>query len=247
MAALIAGERDPQVLAELARGRMRSKIPSSGGVHRAVHRPPRVPAGQDAGPHRRDRRRHRRLEARIEAQIAPFAPAVARLDEIPGIGCTAAQVIIAEVGVDMTRFPTPAHLCLVGQVRPRGQGVRRPQEGQRGHRARQPLPGPGPRRGRRQRRPDQHLPRRALPADRPPPRQEEGHRRGRPVHPGHHLAPADRPRRPVPRPRRRLLRHPHQPQPQDPQPRPRTPSARLPRHPRTRRLTRGVTGDFRIR
>lgn len=50
------------------------------------------------------------LNTQIEAQIAPFADAVARLDEIPGVGATAAAVIIAEVGVDMTRFPTPAHL-----------------------------------------------------------------------------------------------------------------------------------------
>jgi transposase len=50
------------------------------------------------------------VEAEIDAQIAPFAAAVARLDEIPGVGATAAAVIIAEVGVDMTRFPTPAHL-----------------------------------------------------------------------------------------------------------------------------------------
>jgi hypothetical protein len=50
------------------------------------------------------------VETQIEAQIAPFAPAVARLDEIPGVGATAAAVIIAEVGVDMSRFPTPAHL-----------------------------------------------------------------------------------------------------------------------------------------
>ncbi len=42
--------------------------------------------------------------------IAPFAPAVDRLDEIPGVGTTAARVIIAEVGMDMSRFPTPAHL-----------------------------------------------------------------------------------------------------------------------------------------
>jgi transposase len=48
---------------------------------------------------------------RIEEQIAPFADAVTRLDEIPGVGVTAAQVIIAEVGVDMSRFPTPAHLA----------------------------------------------------------------------------------------------------------------------------------------
>jgi transposase len=49
--------------------------------------------------------------ADVETQIAPFARAVARLDEIPGVGATAAVVIIAEVGVDMARFPTPAHLA----------------------------------------------------------------------------------------------------------------------------------------
>ena len=43
--------------------------------------------------------------------IAPFAAAVARLDEIPGIGPVAAAVIIAEIGLDMSRFPTAAHLA----------------------------------------------------------------------------------------------------------------------------------------
>jgi transposase len=51
------------------------------------------------------------VETQIEAQIAPFADAVARLDEIPGVGATAAAVIIAEVGVDIARFSTPAHLA----------------------------------------------------------------------------------------------------------------------------------------
>src|SRR5450631_4584353 len=51
------------------------------------------------------------VETEIDAQIAPFASAVARLAEIPGVGATAAAVIIAEVGVDMTRFPTPAYLA----------------------------------------------------------------------------------------------------------------------------------------
>jgi hypothetical protein len=50
------------------------------------------------------------LTTRIEAAIAPFAPRVAQLDEIPGIGATGAQEIIAEIGVDMARFPTPGHL-----------------------------------------------------------------------------------------------------------------------------------------
>lgn len=43
--------------------------------------------------------------------VAPFADTVARLDEVPGIGATAGAAIIAEVGLDMTRFPTPGHLC----------------------------------------------------------------------------------------------------------------------------------------
>jgi transposase len=51
------------------------------------------------------------VQARIDEHIAPFAAAVTRLDEITGIGVTVAQTIIAEIGVDMTRFPTPAHLA----------------------------------------------------------------------------------------------------------------------------------------
>jgi transposase len=51
------------------------------------------------------------VQDRIDTQMVPFAEAVARLDEIPGVSVTAAQTIIAEVGLDMTRFPTPAHLA----------------------------------------------------------------------------------------------------------------------------------------
>jgi transposase IS116/IS110/IS902 family protein len=50
------------------------------------------------------------LTARIEEQIAPYADAADRLDEIPGAGRTGAQELIAETGVDMTRFPDAAHL-----------------------------------------------------------------------------------------------------------------------------------------
>ena len=74
MAALIAGQRDPKVLAQLARARMRAQDPrAGGGVRRALHRPPRVPAGQDAGPGRRDQRRHRRARRQDRAD-APLSP-----------------------------------------------------------------------------------------------------------------------------------------------------------------------------
>ena len=50
------------------------------------------------------------VDTQIGQQLGPSGDAVARLDEIPGIGPTAAAIIIAEIGLDMSRFPTPAHL-----------------------------------------------------------------------------------------------------------------------------------------
>ena len=49
--------------------------------------------------------------ARIEQLVAPFATVVTRLDEITGLGPSGASTMIAEIGPDMSRFPTPAHLC----------------------------------------------------------------------------------------------------------------------------------------
>jgi transposase len=109
---LIAGERDPRVLAQSARGSMRGKVAdleqafvgSFGDHHAFLLRQmlSRVDAlSADIAT----------LEGRIEQQIAPFAHAVNQLDEIPGVGVTAAQAIIAEIGLDMSRFPTPAHLA----------------------------------------------------------------------------------------------------------------------------------------
>ena len=112
LAALIAGERDPQVLAQLARTRMRTKLP---GLREAF-------VGRFTEHHAFLLARMLAhidavdadiavVEDRIEETIAPFAAAVTRLDEIPGIGITAARAIIAEIGLDMTRFPTAGHLA----------------------------------------------------------------------------------------------------------------------------------------
>jgi transposase len=112
MAALIAGERDPKVLAQMARSRMRSGISQLeeaftghfGSHHqfllaRMLGRIDAIDADIAA------------LDTEIEAQLAPFAAAAERLDDIPGIGPVAAAIIIAEIGTDMTRFPTSGHLC----------------------------------------------------------------------------------------------------------------------------------------
>jgi transposase len=109
---MIAGQRDPKVLAQLARRRMRSKIGQLEEafvghftdhhaflLKRMLARIDALSADITA------------MEVRIEEQIAPFAEAVERLDEIPGVGRTAAHVIIAEIGLDMSRFPTAGHLA----------------------------------------------------------------------------------------------------------------------------------------
>jgi transposase len=119
LAALIAGERNPQTLAALARARMRAKVAALEEAftgyftdHHAfllAKMLTRIDAiSADIA----------ELDARIEELLAPFAPAVARLDAIPGIGPTAAAVLLAEVGVDMTRFPTPAHLSSWARLAP---------------------------------------------------------------------------------------------------------------------------------
>jgi transposase len=112
LAALVAGERDPKALAQLARSRMRAKL---GQLEEAF-------TGHFSDHHgfllatmlgRIDQASAdiAELEAKIEEEIGPFAPAVDRLDEICGVGRTAAQVIIAEIGTNMGRFPTPGHLA----------------------------------------------------------------------------------------------------------------------------------------
>lgn len=112
MAALIDGQTNPTALAQLARGRLRAKI---GALEEAF-------TGHFTDHHALLLRKMlarvdaldadiAELDAAIGDMIAPFASAVERLDEIPGVGTTAARVIIAEVGMDMSRFPTAAHLA----------------------------------------------------------------------------------------------------------------------------------------
>jgi transposase len=119
MAALIAGERDPKALAQLARGRLRAKL---GVLEEAL-------TGHFSDHHafllatmlaRIDQISIdiATLEAKLDQEIAPFAATVDQLDEISGVGRTAAHVLIGEIGVDMGRFPTPAHLAAWARFAP---------------------------------------------------------------------------------------------------------------------------------
>ena len=140
--ALIAGERDPRVLAGLARGKMKAKHAAlvealtgrfddhhgelarmlldqidaltaqierlTGRVEELIAGIPAargVDVGGAAGPG--------------EGDDAAVRPAIARLDEIPGISRHTAQVILAETGLDMSRFPTAGHLVSWAKLSPR--------------------------------------------------------------------------------------------------------------------------------
>jgi transposase len=112
MAALISGERDPKVLAQLARTGLRAKISrlEEAFVGRFDEHHAFLLAKMLARVDQIDAD-IAELDTKIGEQIDPFADAVDRLTQIPGIGLTAARVIIAEIGVDMSRFPSAAHLA----------------------------------------------------------------------------------------------------------------------------------------
>ncbi len=132
LAALIEGTTDPEVLAELARGRLRAKLPALRealeGRFDRIHAVwiGAILAHVDFLDEQIDG-----LSDAIEEQIAPFAPAVELLCSIPGVQRRSAEVIVAEIGTDMTAFPTDKHLaCWAGQCPGNDQSAGRRRSGQ---------------------------------------------------------------------------------------------------------------------
>jgi transposase len=111
LAALLAGSTDAATMAQLARGKLRATIPQ---LEQAL-------VGQ-VGAHQRfliaQQLVHidtlEEIIARVSAEIAervhPFAQEIAQLDSVTGVGQRTAEALVAEIGVDMTRFPTADHL-----------------------------------------------------------------------------------------------------------------------------------------
>jgi transposase len=141
--ALIAGERDPKVLASLARGRMRARhdrlVQALTGKFDDHHAElARMLLDQIDALSAQISKLTTRIEELIAAipaaqgidpdgttgpaagrgEGAPALPAVDRLDEVTGIGREAAQTIIAEIGLHMSVFPTPAHLVSWAKISP---------------------------------------------------------------------------------------------------------------------------------
>jgi transposase len=110
--ALIAGERGPNLMAEMALTRMRPKIPE---LRKAL-------VGRFENHHALLARMHldhmdelaamvQRLDEEVDRLMAPFDEAATRLLSIPGVAKRTAEVVVAEIGVDMSRSPTAAHLA----------------------------------------------------------------------------------------------------------------------------------------
>jgi len=110
--ALVAGERRPAVLADLALGSMRGKKPLLSealtgrfGAHHAFLVRAMLDRVDEAD------RMIARLDQQIEAQVTPFRDVIDLLDGIRGVSVRVAEVMLAEIGADMSRFPTAAHLA----------------------------------------------------------------------------------------------------------------------------------------
>ncbi len=134
--ALIGGTTDPEVLAELARGRLRSKIPALKEAlegHFSAHHAlmaSRILAHIDYLDETITE-----LSGEIEQALAPFSEQVALLDTIPGVDRKVAETIVAEIGVDMSRFPTHYHLASWAGMCPgsdESAGKRRPGKTRKG-------------------------------------------------------------------------------------------------------------------
>jgi transposase len=120
LAALVAGERDPEVLAGLARGKLRTKTPALRqalrgrfGEHHAllIGLSLKHIEHLEGAIAELDQRVDTVFTTQVSEAGVPFARARDRLDTIPGIGQRAAECILAEIGVEMARFPTAGHLA----------------------------------------------------------------------------------------------------------------------------------------
>jgi transposase len=109
---LVAGNTDAKVLAQLAKGQLRRKIPQleralvgQFGSHQSflvARQLAHIDFLDDA---------IEQVSQEVAERMGPFEEALERLDTIPGVGSWTAEVIVAEIGTDMSRFPSAGHLA----------------------------------------------------------------------------------------------------------------------------------------
>jgi transposase len=110
--ALAAGCENPEELAKMAKGRLRSKLPQLIEALRGQFSPPRRWLLSE---HLRRidelNEAINRVDEQIDELTRPFEWALALLEKIPGVSRRIAEIIVAEIGVDMSKFPTAGHLA----------------------------------------------------------------------------------------------------------------------------------------
>jgi transposase len=110
--ALVRGTTDPDVLAELARGALRKKLPALRQALSGRFRPHHAfVVGQILAHVDYLEEAIEAVSQQIDTLIAPFIPVLERLSTIPGVKKRTAEVILAEIGHDMRAFPSAAHLA----------------------------------------------------------------------------------------------------------------------------------------
>jgi transposase len=119
LTALLHGTTDPAVLADLAKGKLRKKLPALrhalAGRFRGHHG---FLIGQILAKVDFLDETIATLTEEIDHLVAPFEPMVAKLDTIPGVDRKGAITVVVETGGDMSRFPTAGHLCSWGAMCP---------------------------------------------------------------------------------------------------------------------------------
>ncbi len=110
--AMVAGVVEPTALAALAKGRLLKKRAAlEQALEGVVGEHQRFVLREQLGHIDELDARIARLSAELAVRLEPFAQAIDLLDTIPGVGRSAAEAVIAEIGADLTRFPTAAHLA----------------------------------------------------------------------------------------------------------------------------------------
>jgi transposase len=246
LAALVAGERDPGVLAELAKGRLRAKLPQLRQALRGRFSDHHALLVRLALAHLEQLEASiAELDTHIDRVLAPFTRTRDQLDTITGVGKRAAETIIAEIGVDMTVFPTAGHLASWAGRCPGNNitgGKRRSGKPSRGNRWLGEMLTECAWAAARSR--DTYLSAQFWRLARRIGKQEGGHGRG-PLDPGDRLAPAHQRLR-LPGPGWRLLRPPRHRSSASTGRRPAS-GSRLPRRPRTSRRLTPRDSRFRMR
>jgi transposase len=118
--AMVAGESDPMKLAELGGPCLAAtRAELADALHGRVRSHHRFLIGQHLKTIQQLEETIAAFDARIEAALEPFRDAVERLKQVPSLSETSAQVLIAEIGTDMSQFPTAGHLLSWAGLIPR--------------------------------------------------------------------------------------------------------------------------------